>query len=175
MVTAILPSLTDESGTAAEVAPKPPPVIRNSVALSVNSEATVTPDLFRGTGASVSAAPNDGGDGNPFANPEQKGKPPVLAGYVGLFTGCGALVALSLFLPLPARFASIEGVTIAQAEKYSFYVVGTISLAVAVFVFLGLRGLQGEEGKGWRTLFGLHGTAPDGSASRYPTVPKHVR
>jgi MFS family permease len=38
----------------------------------------------------------------------------------------------------------------------SFYVVGVISLCVAVFCFFGLRGLQGEEGKGWRLLLGKH-------------------
>lgn len=81
-------------------------------------------------------------------------KPSALAGFVGLFTGCGALVALSLFLPLPAQFSRREGVTPAQAVTYSFYVVGAVSLFVAVFVFFGLAGLKGEEGKGWRMLLG---------------------
>lgn len=77
----------------------------------------------------------------------------MLAGYVGLFTGCGALVALALFLPLPTRFGQISEITLAQAVEYSFYVVGAIAFVVAILVFFGLRGLSGEEGKGWRTLF----------------------
>jgi hypothetical protein len=54
-----------------------------------------------------------------------------------------------------------------QAVQHSFYVVGAISLAVAVFVFFGLRDLKGEEGKGWRMLFGLRGASPEGNASQY--------
>lgn len=77
-----------------------------------------------------------------------------------MFTGCGALVALSCFLPLPAKFGEIDGVTPAQAVSYSFYVVGAVSLAVAVFVFFGLRKLKGEEGKGWKVLF----SKPDSDA-----------
>ena len=38
--------------------------------------------------------------------------------------------------------------------KYAFYTVGAIALLVSLVVFIGLRGLQGEEGKGWRLLFG---------------------
>jgi hypothetical protein len=98
-----------------------------------------------------------------------------LAGYVGLFTGCGALVALGLFLPLPARFSTIEGLTLADAVRYSFYVVGVVSLLVAIFVFFGLRGLRGEEGKGWRTLLGLRGSTPEGAGSEASPVPRNVR
>ncbi|KAK8089985.1 hypothetical protein PG997_004946 [Apiospora hydei] len=76
-------------------------------------------------------------------------------GLVGLFTGCGALVSLILFLPLPAQFSKREGVTLADAVTYSFYVVAVVSFFVAIFVFIGLRGLKGEEGKGWRMLLGL--------------------
>lgn len=102
-----------------------------------------------------------------------KGKPGALAGYVGLFTGCGALVALVLFLPLPTRFGNISDVTIGEAVKYSFYVVGTVSFAVAIFVFFGLRGLRGEDGKGWRMLLGLRGSTPEGTAPGYLAAPKH--
>jgi hypothetical protein len=77
-----------------------------------------------------------------------------LAGYVGLFTGCGALVALSLFLPLPTQFGEIDGVTPGEAVSYSFYVVGFVAFLVAIFVAFGLRNLKGEEGKGWRLLLG---------------------
>ena len=170
MVTAILPSLTDETGPAAENAPKPPLGERPSVTLSVDSEVTITPERFR----------NDAGSTLSYEEPvdrnqEGKGKPSALAGYVGLFTGCGALVALSLFLPLPAQFGHIEGVTLGDAVKYSFYVVGTISFLVAIFVFFGLRGLRGEEGKGWRMLLGLRGSTPEGAGSDSSPVPKNVR
>lgn len=79
--------------------------------------------------------------------------PSRLAGLVGLFTGCGALVALIIFLPLPARFSKINGISPAQAIVDSFYVVGTISLAVACACFLGLKDLAGEESKGLHLLF----------------------
>ncbi|KAK0622842.1 hypothetical protein B0T14DRAFT_535866 [Immersiella caudata] len=169
MVTAILPSLTDESGPAAETIPKPA-TPRASLALSVDSEVTITPERFRNSSITNGT---DSEAGSTTGKTDSKGKPSALAGFVGLFTGCGALVALTLFLPLPSRFAHREGVTVAQSVQYSFYAVGTVSLFVAVFVFFGLRGLQGEEGKGFRMLFGLRGTTPDGSASRHSALPKN--
>ncbi len=122
---------------------KPAQNPRNSVALSLDSQATITPENFR-TGGSGRTL---GEDDREAAGLERAGKPSKLAGYVGLFTGCGALVALSLFLPLPARFGKIEDVTLGEAVTYSFYVVGAVSFAVAVFVFFGLRNLRGEDGK----------------------------
>jgi hypothetical protein len=65
-----------------------------------------------------------------------------------------------LFLPLPTKFGDIEKVTPGQAVSYSFYVVAAVALLVAVFVFIGLRNLRGEEGKGWSVLLGL-GSKPD--------------
>jgi hypothetical protein len=167
MVTAILPSLTDETSPAAETTPRTsPPSGRPSVALSVDSEVTITPERFRNTSSYApplqDERPQESGD---------KGKSSALAGYVGLFTGCGALVALSLFLPLPARFSKLEGVTLADAVKYSYYVVGVVSFLVAVFVFFGLRGLRGEEGKGWRMLLGLKHSTAQATPS---TSPKNV-
>jgi MFS family permease len=103
---------------------------------------------------------------------EDNSKPTTLAGYVGLFTGCGALVALSLFLPLPTRFGDLKDVTKAHAVKYSFYVVGACSLAVAIFVGIGLQNLRGEEGKGWRMLLGLRNANPDGTGAVDGEVPK---
>ncbi|KAK4249655.1 hypothetical protein C7999DRAFT_29907 [Corynascus novoguineensis] len=152
MVTAILPSLTDETGAATEVAHESFPARgRSSIARSVDSEATITPERFR---SSSRHSPSNMDD-EPVTTSESTGKPSALAGYVGLFTGCGALVALLLFLPLPARFSHIDGVTVADAVKYSFYIVGVVSIMVAVFVFFGLRGLRGEEAKGFRMLLGL--------------------
>ncbi|KAK1598665.1 major facilitator superfamily transporter [Colletotrichum navitas] len=152
MVTAILPSLTDDddnSDTSADAVNKPTYNPRLSVAMSLESDMTITPARFRGIDGNVQAA-------TASEREEAKaGKPSALAGYVGLFTGCGALVALSLFLPLPARFGEIDGVTSADAVADSFYVVGIVAFIVSVIVFFGLRDLKGEEGKGWSILLGL--------------------
>ncbi|KAK3905091.1 hypothetical protein C8A05DRAFT_41913 [Staphylotrichum tortipilum] len=167
MVTAILPSLTDEHDAPARGMRKPAsPHGRPSVTLSVDSEATITPERFRNSSSPI---PPDGDEAATAS--DSAGKPSVLAGYVGLFTGCGALVALSLFLPLPARFGRIEGVTLADAVKYSYYVVGLVSFLVAIFVSFGLRGLKGEEGKGWRMLLTWKGSTPD-DASESALAPK---
>lgn len=74
-----------------------------------------------------------------------------IAGFVGMFTGLGALVALSLFLPLPARLQK-QGYTPADAVTDSFYVVGSIALAVALACAIGLAGLASEEKKGFRAF-----------------------
>lgn len=147
MVTAILPSLTDDgdkSDGSANATNKPAHNPRNSVAMSLESDMTITPARFHGIGE----------NGQSERDEAMAEKPSALAGYVGLFTGCGALVALSLFLPLPARFGEIDGVTSAVAVADSFYVVGVVAFVVAIFVFFGLRDLKGEEGKGWSVLLG---------------------
>lgn len=180
MVTAILPVLTDdnrevsdeedevlgngngngESRSVASAASsrKSGHNARDSVALSLESDATITPERLtqraRSSTGSTSYVSDDSSDA--YGSVEGSGRrPSALAGYVGLFTGCGALVALILFLPLPAQFSKKEGVTPAEAITDSFYVVGTVALAIAIFVFFGLRGLKGEEGKGWRMLLNL--------------------
>jgi hypothetical protein len=68
-----------------------------------------------------------------------------------MLTGFGALVALLFFLRLPTRFQD-HGISPSQAVADSFYVVGSVALVVAVGCFFGLRGLSGEEDKGWRRL-----------------------
>ncbi|KAI0118767.1 hypothetical protein GGR51DRAFT_131883 [Nemania sp. FL0031] len=206
MVTAILPVLTDDFDAVAEdeagdgegegeseneggnrgrhehertMASHRP---RGSIAVSLESDLTITPERFnegessgrRGSSASQALYSPAHAD---FPAVDTKGrKPSALAGFVGLFTGCGALVALILFLPLPAQFSKKEGVTPAQAITDSFYVVGAVALAVAVFVFFGLRGLKGEEAKGWRMLLSLKDQdssstsagAQDGAAQDHP-------
>lgn len=154
MVTAILPSMTGNSQEAStangnqDFSPSRPSTIRRSISASVDSEATITP-------ASYSNRPSPVSSGHARAPAEKtSSSPPRLAGLVGVFTGCGALVALSIFLPLPAQFSHMKGITQGQAVADSFYVVGTMSLFVAGLCFLGLRGLQGEEGKGLRLLLG---------------------
>ncbi|CAK7268347.1 hypothetical protein SEPCBS119000_003015 [Sporothrix epigloea] len=204
MVTAILPSLTDDSepleknsfngpsdgtGTAAFPRNSFANALRNprDSALSIESQLTITPERFaesliRGraglpdlttlpnrvdgqlplgnghrnsTLSASSAAARDGESANGTHNQNHNSsKPAKLAGFVGLFTGCGALVALTMFLPLPAEFGRADGVTMAEAVAKSFYVVAVVALVVAVFVYIGLRDLRGERGKGWRMLLG---------------------
>ncbi|KAJ4345985.1 hypothetical protein N0V95_005808 [Ascochyta clinopodiicola] len=149
MVTAILPSMT----VVREVKPDPrSPTLRriangsrHAVAASISSELTITPDRFRSNSqepsADVPAKKNTG------ASTSQ------LAGLVGMFTGCGALVALLIFLPLPTRFQQ-AGESPAAAVAAAFYVVGAIAILVAIGCFFGLRQLPGEEEKGWRRLTG---------------------
>ncbi|KAI1374994.1 hypothetical protein F4677DRAFT_424259 [Hypoxylon crocopeplum] len=199
MVTAILPVLTDdhgevedeeeegngedrdalsvESGSSSRKSGHNP---RDSVAMSLESDVTITPERFTQHLSRRSRRDSDNSEdsSNAYASVEAKsGRPAALAGYVGLFTGCGALVALALFLPLPAQFSKKEGVTPAQAITDSFYVVGSVAILVAIFVFFGLRGLKGEEGKGWRMVLGLrkHQNAAvsdqsDGASSSTPTT-----
>ncbi|KAI1502682.1 hypothetical protein F5X99DRAFT_378076 [Biscogniauxia marginata] len=176
MVTAILPVLTaddnddrgeDNEGDGGEEADIPEggdedederrrkQDARRSIAISLESDMTITPERF---------TRNLSSDRRRFSNASlereneasnQGKRPSTLAGYVGLFTGCGALVALVLFLPLPTQFSEKEGVTPARAITDSFYVVAVVALLVALFVFFGLRGLRGEEDKGWRMLLNL--------------------
>lgn len=131
---------------------------RASVATSLESDATITPERFtrEQQPQSDNGVEEDENDKDGEDDDDDKGRrPSALAGYVGLFTGCGALVALALFLPLPARFSQRDGVTPAQAITYSFYVVGGVAFFVALFVFIGFIGLKGEEEKGWRMLLGV--------------------
>lgn len=74
--------------------------------------------------------------------------PTRLAGFVGLFTGFGALLALGLFLPLPAIFQK-SGVQPRDAVVNSYFIVGAISAGVSAVCFFGLRDLPGEEDKAW--------------------------
>jgi hypothetical protein len=155
MVTATLPSLTDESDDAERdrnPRRKNQRISRQSIAFSVESELTITPERYTRTVSSDSSR-NSRSDQDDAADSPRKTS--ALAGYVGLATGCGALVALTVFLPLPTRFGNIDKVTQAEAVSYSFYVVGAVALVVAASVFFGLRNLKGEEGKGWALLLGL--------------------
>jgi hypothetical protein len=79
-----------------------------------------------------------------------------LAGFVGAFTGLGALVALLCFLPLPAQFQKFQSPDTALRETY--YIVGSIALAVGVICFFGLCRLEGQEDKGWHALWVQNGS-----------------
>lgn len=147
MVTAILPTMTvvktfedprsptnRTNGTSHTLTP------------SISSELTITPARFRSHSPTADSPPKrDTGASTSH-----------LAGLVGVFTGCGALVALLLFLPLPTQF-SRAGETAAAAVADAFYVVGAIAILVALGCFFGLRKLPGEDGKGWKSL--IHGSS----------------
>ncbi|RAL59302.1 hypothetical protein DID88_006907 [Monilinia fructigena] len=126
MVTAILPSMTARETDNSESSPISrsalPENVRNSIATeSIDSEVTITPANYNGgRGSSL-------GD-HPKPTKQSGSSPPRLAGLVGVFTGCGALVALIAFLPLPAQFSRMKRVSQGQAVADS------------------------EDGKGWRLL-----------------------
>lgn len=211
MVTAILPSLTDDSepatdngstsnGASALHSASAANNRRNQrdSALSIESQLTITPERFAESllrsrvnspdhtssssgragnrlsfenshrNSTLSTASAIGGDGEDVVHNRNHNsdKPSKLAGFVGLFTGCGALVALTLFLPLPAEFGRKDGVTMAEAVADSFYVVAAVAVVVAGCVFVGLRNLRGEDGKGWRMLLGRPNPTSPAAASR---------
>ncbi|EDO04628.1 hypothetical protein SS1G_07111 [Sclerotinia sclerotiorum 1980 UF-70] len=132
MVTAILPSMTareaDDSDSAPISRSTLPENVRHSIATdSIDSEVTITPTNYNDRRG------NPPGDYSK-ATKQNGSSPPRLAGLVG--------------------FSRMEGVSQGQAVADSFYVVGFVSLMVSCFCFFGLRGLAGEEGKGWRLLLG---------------------
>ena len=118
---------------------------------SVSSELTITQTRFTsrsrsrpGQGETAEEDKDDQEDTTASAS--------QLAGFVGLFTGAGALVALAIFLPLPAYFQE-NGQSQAGSLRTSFYIVSAIAFCVAVFIFVGLRNLPGEEDKSFSALF----------------------
>jgi nitrate/nitrite transporter NarK len=159
MVTAILPSMTggqremQKDRRRERAASSVPPTLRHSIAESLDSEATITPESYI-TQVVGRTGGRNGAISEIIPAKKSSSSPPRLAGLVGVFTGLGAILALLVFLPLPARFSHIKDITQGQAVADSFYVVGAIALVVAVACFFGLRNLQGEEGKGWRLLLG---------------------
>jgi hypothetical protein len=145
MVTAVLPAMTFVKPVERD--PRSPTRRANgrshAVAASISSELTITPARFRSRSREPTA--------HPLAKKDTGASTSQLAGLVGMFTGCGALVALVAFLPLPTRFQHV-GETPAAAVADAFYVVGAIAILVALGCFFGLRSLPGEEGKGWTRL-----------------------
>lgn len=169
MVTAILPSMTGgrrepPKDRRRERAPSSVlPGLRHSIADSLDSETTITPESYiTRVESRTGGSPGVMSETTPAE--KSSSSPPRLAGIVGVFTGLGAILALIVFLPLPAAFSHVKDVTKGQAVADSFYVVGAIALFVAVACFFGLGNLQGEEGKGWRLLLGRpkasHGYQP---------------
>ncbi|MCJ1287481.1 hypothetical protein MMC26_006833 [Xylographa opegraphella] len=115
----------------------------NTEAPSISSELTITPARLGRPVPQNSTKPESRTDG---------ASPTRLAGIVGMFTGCGALVALGVFLRLPTKFRGIER-DAGQALMDTYYVVGAIAFLIAACCFFGLRKLNGEENRSWRGAF----------------------
>ncbi|MCJ1397051.1 hypothetical protein MMC11_000243 [Xylographa trunciseda] len=110
---------------------------------SISSELTITPARLGRPAPRNSTKPESRIGGL---------SPTRLAGIVGMFTGCGALVALGVFLRLPTKFRGV-GVDAGQALMDTYYVVGALAFSIAICCFFGLRKLNGEEGCSWRAAF----------------------
>ncbi|KAL6712339.1 hypothetical protein ACN47E_000216 [Coniothyrium glycines] len=159
MVTAILPSMSYVK--AVKLDPRSPTRRANArshaLAPSISSELTITPALYRSSSREpVATTP---------ASKDTGASTSQLAGLVGMFTGCGALVALLVFLPLPTQFQR-AGESPATAVADAFYVVGAIALLVAFGCFFGLRNLPGEEAKSWKRITQGDGKLAESHTSR---------
>jgi hypothetical protein len=141
MVTAVLPVLTAGEGSQPYYRPRSGHRRAEQWRTSLSSEVTITPSRFE---RSLSRQKELPGSGTTASSSR-------LAGFVGLFAGCGALIALGGFLPLPAELEK-SGLSPAEAIKRSYYVVAAVSLAVSITCLVGLRNLPGEEEKGLRSL-----------------------
>lgn len=108
----------------------------------MSSEVTITPSRFERSRSRQKELPQN-------ATTASSSR---LAGFVGLFAGCGALIALGGFLPLPAQFEK-SGSSPAQAIRQSYYIVAAVALFVSISCFVGLRNLPGEEEKGLHSMW----------------------
>ncbi len=149
MVTAILPSMTaplNETTAIRSPGTSPQPT-GHAVSPSISSELTITPQRLNQPSEPESRPPSKPKQAStsPYSSPTR------FAGFVGLFTGCGALIALGLFLPLPARFQK-AGVGPGQAVADAYYIVGATALLISAACSYGLQNLLGEENKGWHAL-----------------------
>ena len=161
MVTAVLPSVTASRedylhGSAncsdsrdCECCDVPTAHSRQgSTVTSISSERTITQRSFQSQPSSALVE----------CEARPKGSPSKLAGFVGTLTGCGALLALFVFLPLPARFEK-SGMSPAESVKRSFYVVALVALVISVVCFFGLRHLEDDRGKSFKALVQSFNTA----------------
>ncbi|KAK2745036.1 hypothetical protein FQN55_006393 [Onygenales sp. PD_40] len=179
MVTAVLPAVTAskdyldnssgdaehprgiaESTSASSSTPQRGP--SHTPRPSNSSELTITPMLYRTrlpSSTTVEEKP-------------RKGSTSHVAGFVGMLTGSGAVVALLIFLPLPAWFER-SGYSPAQSIKSSYYIVAVLAIVVSCGCFMGLRHLPDDQYTGWRSLFKSTRPPPsDGSeAPVNPTSP----
>lgn len=141
MVTAILPAVAGSPN-------KPTGQLRHSRVIqifgntthisspSIASESTITPERFLSRASQRQNGRNKSEGDSQLASSTSK-----IAGFVGMGAGTGALIALGLFLPLPAKF-QYAGVGQKAALKYSFYVVAAVAFVLALCCLFGLGNLQ---------------------------------
>lgn len=111
--------------------------------VSISSELTITPALYQSHSSQAAEAETEASINPPildFVASSSK-----IAGYVGMFAGCGALLALVLFLPLPERFQK-HGYSPESSLQYSYYIVAAVALSISLWCLFGLQGLHGERG-----------------------------
>ncbi|EGC44681.1 MFS transporter [Histoplasma capsulatum var. duboisii H88] len=158
MVTAVLPAMTASrspldgtsiiSDQSSVITARPPPldgsqgIYGHTPRPSNASELTITPVLYQATFPGSKTCEK---------RPE-KDSTSYLAGIVGMLTGCGAVVALLVFLPLPAWFEK-SGRSPTQSIKLSYYVVALLSLVISAVCFIGLRDLPDDQYTEWRSPF----------------------
>lgn len=123
---------------------------------SVSSDLTITQGFYSSRSQTLiddrEAGQPPGGDGAECETKDKTAGTSQLAGFVGFFTGAGALLALGVFLPLPAHFQNM-GQSQAQSVRTSYYIVGAIAFCVAVLIYFGLRDLPGENEKSFSALW----------------------
>ncbi|ERF72196.1 hypothetical protein EPUS_02083 [Endocarpon pusillum Z07020] len=107
--------------------------------VSVSSELTITPAIYQSHSAQATEAEVAG---LPPA-PDPRATSSKIAGYVGFSAGCGALLALILFLPLPERFQK-RGYSPESSLQYSYYTVAVVALFISLWCLIGLHGLREE-------------------------------
>ncbi|KAL9617866.1 MAG: hypothetical protein Q9160_007354 [Pyrenula sp. 1 TL-2023] len=113
---------------------------------TTSSDLTITPARIGSSSASPVLTPSK--------EPNAKHSPDSsrVAGLVGVCAGCGALLALGAFLPLPARLER-AGASPEEAWKHSYYIVAAVAVVIAIVCLFGFRNLQGEETKSPLVLF----------------------
>lgn len=159
MVTAILPAITEGKAQQGDAGHQ-----RRSWHTwrpSLSSEITITPSRFEQRRSQSQVA-----EQTAAASSSR------LAGLVGLFAGCGALIALTVFLPLPAYFEK-SGSSPAQAIRQSFYVVASVAVLVALACFVGLRNLSEEAEEPVQSLWRPCSGEGSPSVSRMKTAASH--
>ncbi|KAK8160630.1 hypothetical protein IWX90DRAFT_273517 [Phyllosticta citrichinensis] len=156
MVTAVLPTMTyspPPSIIESEAPRRETSGASHTVSPSISSDITITPDRLTTPSGARQYSTHHVRPVTPDSSAKSTSN---LAGLVGMFTGLGALLALGIFLPLPARFQQ-SGVAPSEAIADSYYIVGSIATVVALACSFGLQKLPGEENKGWKNLFYISG------------------
>ncbi|KAK4047462.1 hypothetical protein OIV83_005374 [Microbotryomycetes sp. JL201] len=79
--------------------------------------------------------------GTSAARPANSGR---FSGLLGFATGCGALLGVFVFLPLPTKLADwfpldSDKASVQRGLKWTFYLVAILALAEAIFIFVALR------------------------------------